>query len=387
MTDAFAVVVAALALSGGLLVTIPVPWGGDVPLGLTLAMALPALLPVGRLAIVDLSALILVAVVRSKALDRRSLARLILRLSAAVMSGAGAAIGFRAVSDTPGVLETAALSALAVLVSEMAWHLVRGDGTPTRFRSGLPVYLTLGCAAVLFADAVGSVGVAMASAAALPLVVARVAFRRYAEATTTLRQTVQALGLVPELAGLAPIGHSERAAFYAGEIADELGLDLRTIERILTATRLHHLGALRDDDADTSPADIALHGASILRSSGFPGDVADLVEQACADGFGAESGDLEAAIVRVATAFDHAVGENADGIDRSLALLSAVSLDSNGRRAAAALLARVASNPGLACEAIAVGGRFRDAAAGLDLALLVAEHAGGQILPFTNGRG
>lgn len=386
MTDVVALAVAVAALAGSLLVPIPVPWGGEVPLGLALAMALPALLPTGRLALVDVVALLVVVLVRRTTLARDDLLRLVLRLASALVAGGLAAEALRAGDAEPGVLLVATAASIAVLVAETAWILRRRPGAPARLRSGLPVYLTLACAAALFAVAVGEVGVAMAAVAALPLVVARVAFRRYAEATATLRQTVQALGLVPELAGLAALGHSERSAFYAAELADELGFDVPAIERIVTATRLHHLGAVGADEETPTPTDIASRGARILRDSGFPGDVADLLEAARADGFGADSGDLAAATIRIATAFDHALGEDPEGVNRSLALLSAVALDTNGRRAAAALLARVATHPRLVDDAIAAGARFRDAADGLDLDLLIAEHPDAQLLPFTNRR-
>jgi hypothetical protein len=387
VTDALAMAVAVATLAGSLLVTIPVPGWGGVPLGLALAMALPALLPAGRLAAVDLAALVAIIALQRTRITQGDLLRFVLRLASALAAGALAAEALRHGATPPGALLTATTGSTAVLLSETAWITGRGRGAPARFLSGLPVYLTLASAAALFAVAVGEVGVAMASVAALPLVVACVAFRRYADATATLRQTVQALGLVPELAGLAPLGHSERAAFYAAEVADELGFDVPTIDRIVTATRLHHLGAVGDDDDAPSPAGTAERGARILRDSGFPGDVADLLEEARADGLGVDSGDLAAATIRIATAFDHAVGEEPGALDRSLALLSTLSLDPNGRRAAGALLTRVATHPQLVLDAIAAGARFRDAAAGLDLDLLVAEDVDAQLLPFTNRRG
>lgn len=385
MADAVALVAAAVALTAGLLVTMPVPWGGSVPLGLTLAMALPALLPVGRVAAVEGVALLVAAVVLDRRVGRRPAATAARRVALDLGAGLGAAAAVRATTDGDHVLGLVAAAAVAVLAVELAWSLAGGPDGAARLRSAVPVHLTLACAGVLFAVAVDEVGVAMASVAAFPLLLTRVAFRRYAEATTTLQQTVQALGLVPELAGSAPLGHSERASRYAGAIARELGFDPPGVDRIVTATRLHHLGAVRHDegDAPTSPTEVATSGARILRESGFPGDVADLVQSARADGHGAGSVSLAAAVVRVATAFDHAVLDDPAGVDRGLALVSSIALDPYGRRAAAALLTLVATRPHLIEDVIASGERFRAAADGLDLEL-VAVRADADVLPFTH---
>ncbi|MCU1483349.1 MAG: phosphohydrolase [Actinomycetia bacterium] len=386
LADAVALLAATLVLAAGLVVTMPVPWGGRVPLGLTLALALPALLPAGRVAAVDGIALVLaLAVLHRRGDDRRRLARLGLRFALAMSAGLAAAAGVRAATDGEHVLAVAAAAAAAVLVVDLAWGLVGGTDGAARLRSALPVHLTLACAGVLFAVAVDEVGVAMASVAAFPLLLTRIAFQRYADATATLEQTVQALGLVPELAGLAPLGHSERAARYAAAVAIELGFDPPGVDRIVTATRLHHLGAVRHEDADapTSPTEVATSGARILRESGFPGQVADLLQAARADGFPADAPSLDAAIIRVATTFDHVVLDDPTAVDRGLALLSTVSLHQNPRRAAAALLAVVATNPDLVVDVIAAGERFRDAADGLDLEL-VAAPTEAHLLPFTH---
>lgn len=388
MSDVVALAVAAMALGAGLLVTIPVPWGGQVPLGLTLAMALPAILPLGRVAAVDVAGLAIALTVQRRRADRAERAHLAGRAALALAAGAAAVAAVGASTTGDHVLRAASAGAAAVLAGEIAWMLLRGRHAPRRLVSALPVYLTLACAGVLFAVAVDSVGVAMAAVAAFPLLLTRVAFRRYAEAASTLEQTVQALGLVPELAGLAPLGHSERATRYATAIAHELGFDEPGIARIVTATRLHHLGAVRHDEsaAPTGPADVAATGARILRESGFPGDVATLLDDARADGYGGDAPSLAAAVVRIATAFDHEVLDDPAAVNRGLALLSSVSLDPFGRRAAAALLTLVATDPGLVDEAVAAGARFRDAAEGLELETLVAEQAGAALLPFTHRR-
>jgi hypothetical protein len=132
--------------------------------------------------------------------------------------------------------------------------------------------------------------------------------------------------------------------------------------------------------------EIARQGAQILREAGFPGDVADLIEQARAGEPEGPAGSLEAAIVRVATAFDGLVADDETQADRALVLVSATSLDPDSRRVAAALLELVATRPLFVREAIMAGALFNEAASGLDLEALVASPVGGEILPFVRRR-
>jgi hypothetical protein len=360
------------------------PWGGEVPIGLTIVIALPALFDPARASGVAAAGLLLYLFADRHRMDAHEAAGRAGRYGLALTGALAVGAAMRHVDH----LVIVTVAAAVVVLAESFWWAVGGAGAPRRLRSALPIYATLACAGVLFGVAVEQVGVAMAAVAALPILVTRSAFRRYAEATATLQQTVQALGLVPELAGLAPLGHSERAAIYAEAVAAELGFDLPSRERIVIATRLHHLGAVQDGEgvAPTNPTEVAATGARILREAGFPVEVADLLEEARADGI-ASAPHLAAAVIRVATAFDHVVGDDPDAVDRGLALLSTLHLDRFGRRAAGSLLSAVATRPDLVLEAVTAGARFRDAAAGLDLDELVAETAGADLLPFTTRRG
>jgi hypothetical protein len=267
------------------------------------------------------------------------------------------------------------------------------DGQRLEVAPALPVYLTLVCGAALMAVATEQVGVAMATVAAFPLLITRFSFQRYAGASENVRQTVQALGLVPELAGLSPLGHSERTAVYADAICGCLGLPSPAKERVVTATRLARLGSVPfdpvdpdDDSPSPSPTDVATQGATILSEAGFPADVAALVNGARAGALDGDAPTLEAAVVRVAMTFDEIVGDDPALADRGLALVTGTALDPHTRRAAAALLELGATRPQLVADAIASGDRFRDAASGLDLESLLAGSTGGDILPFARRR-
>jgi hypothetical protein len=255
----------------------------------------------------------------------------------------------------------------------------------------MSVHLTIVCAGILIAVAVDQVGVAMAAVAAFPLLITRFSFDRHAGATDTLDQTVQALGLVPELAGLVPLGHSERAATYAIALSHALGLDRPAVTRVVTATRLHHLGSVPVEDGEDEgaaavdldvPHEIAAQGAHILREAGFPTDIADLLESADADTLDTRSPTLEAAIVRIASTFDEIVGSEPGEADRGLALVTANARDPYSRRTAAALLELVAGGT-IVRDAIASGDQFREAAVGVDLETVTGpRRVAAELLPF-----
>jgi hypothetical protein len=386
-------VVVALVVAAGLVVPARVPWGGTVPMGAAGVIAVVALLDRGEAAATLGVALLLGAVLLVCRVPRPHSTTMVARFAASMAGAYGAALLVGSIVD--GTLPTLAAAAAG------SGGLVVGDLAVARFgptrdprielRSALPVHLTLACAGTLIAVAVDQVGVAMAAVAAFPLLITRFSFDRHAGATDTLEQTVQALGLVPELAGLVPLGHSERSASYAVALSRALGFDRMATTRIVTATRLHHLGAVPveggDDAEEIAPGEVAAQGARILREAGFPNDVAELLETARADTLDAEAPTLEAAVVRVAATFDEIVGDDPHGADRGLALVSGAARDPHSRRAAGALLELVATRPHFVGDAVAAGDRFREAATGLDLESVTTRRGGpGEILPFTRPR-
>ena len=376
----------ALLVAAGVVLTVPVPWGGTVPIAVAAAVATIALiepeLAVSTLAVgFTFGSALLLAHAGPVALPG------IDRLGAGIAAALALdlLVDLAVVGEVP-VLGSTILSGAAMLVADIVVSHGVGGAHRIEVRSAVPVHLTLTCAGALVAVAVDEVGVAMAAVAAFPLLITRFSFQRYARAADTLQQTVQALGLVPELAGLAPLGHSERSAAYALALARELGLDRASATRVVTATRLHHLGAvpLEDgpEDAEDGPGEVAATGARVLREAGFPADVAKLLESARADAIDAPSGSLEAAIVRAAATFDEIVGEDAAAADRGLSIVSSAARDQHSRRAAAALLELVATRPTLVDDAVAAGDRFREAAVGLDLEAVGARRPAADLLPF-----
>jgi hypothetical protein len=379
----------ALIIGIGALVPVRVTGGRSLPVSVAPAIATIALRPH-----LDAAAILVVASVVSAVLlaAQRPVVDVGLTIARTAV-GTGAALGAVALADR---LAGSPLAPLAASVVASA-ALVVGDLVAARVLAGrsrldlqalLPVHLTLACAGILVAVAVDAVGVAMAGVAAFPLLITRVSFERHADATDTLAQTVQALGLVPELAGIAPLGHSERAAVYATALARQLRLDRAATTRVVTATRLHHIGAVPFDaedgpgSVDASAAEIAAQGARILRDAGLAADIADLLEVASADVLDATAPSIEAAVVRIASIFDELVGDDITAADRGLALVSASARDPHTRRVTAALLELASRGDELVIDSIAAGDRFREAAVGLDLETVTSSRNGADLLPF-----
>jgi hypothetical protein len=379
----------ALLIAVGLVVTVRVPWGGFVPMGGAAVIAAAALLTPLHAAATLTVGLMLGGVLQVCRVPRPAAIAAVNRYASSIVGAFVSVAGTHALmhGSVPTLVGAIAASVGLVVGDIAAVQLVTPPTHRFALRSAVPVHLTLACAGALVAVAVAEVGVAMAAVAAFPLLITRFSFDRYAGATDTLDQTVQALGLVPELAGIVPLGHSERSAAYAVALCRELGFDRRTTTRVVTATRLHHLGAVPfEDDAEHTlirPGEIAAAGARILREAGFPADVAALLESANADALDAQAHSLEAAVVRTAATFDEIVGEDPDGADRGLALVSGAARDPHSRRAAAALLELIATRDDLVRDAVAAGDHFRDAAVGLDLDAVTAARGGaGELLPF-----
>lgn len=381
-----------VVLAASLLVRIPVFWGGSVPVGYALLIALPSILTVGKLATVVLAALVVVAGITAVRDGAHQAGLAVARIGACAVAAAAGGLLIGLVVDDP--LVDAIGAALLLVPAELAvTRRLPVDGVTIDVRSALPVLLTVLCAAALITTTQAEVGWELTVVAALPLLITRFSFRRSVEAAETLRQTVQALGLVPELAGLAPLGSSERTATYARRIARHLRCRRDVEERIVTACRLRHLGAVPHDAEPAgeahateraglqTQAEVAGAGADILAEAGFPSRAVELVRRAGAGSVERAAPDAETAIVRVASAFDGIVGTDAALASRALGYVTATAVDPHTRLAAAALVELSVTETDLVSQAIAAGDAFRDAAAGVDLGPSSGEI--GELVPFT----
>lgn len=353
-------------VAGTMLLAVQAP-AGPVPLGYAIVIALTAVLS-GRefFPVVSLGLLLTVVplVVR---FGRGEAGSSVVRWGLASFVGGGMAAftKYLGASHSPrGTLLIVAVAGVSFLCVDLVTRNWRLPPTArrTNLRRAAPVYLSLLCAAGLIALASNHIW--MAIVAGLPLVLTRFAFDRYAAAEQAYRQTIKALSIVPEVAGVSPFGHGERSAVYAVALARELGLAEDAIERVATAARLHHIGYITLDDPDEAHGAnqllLARLGGDILRETEFLADVGDLVESVQND---AKMVTREAAVVRVATTFDDLVLEHPG---RAQGALELIAFHHSGPYIAAAVLAlrRVLENDSTILDrAVASGAPLTEAAA------------------------
>lgn len=155
--------------------------------------------------------------------------------------------------------------------------------------------------------------------AALPYAFAHVAFFRYLEARRTYGQTIRALSRIPEVAGLALDGHSDRTSALAVEAAQDLGLTPNEVVDVRYAALMHDIGRITLNEPSIlrrgfTDEDIARWGAEIVAESPYLANVAGLVarqhEPYRRPGEQRDpSLPLASKIIKAASAYDHATME------------------------------------------------------------------------------
>jgi hypothetical protein len=295
-TAAAVLVSIALVVGAGLLLEVDLPWGGQVPLGYAILIAVAVLVTPPATAVVAVLALVAAGAVRRRGLD-------VVVTAGGSVAAALAELVFESAVDTAASDVGILVEVVVVGSAFLAVDLVAGR---RRLDQVAPLYITLLCAAALLAVAYEQ-RAALSLVAAVPLLVTKYSFGRFSQARETYAQTTRALSLLPEVAGLTPLGHGERTAVYATALAEELGFDAPSVDRIATAARLHHIGhiSLHEPEERHGPVDGAELGrvsAELLRETGFLAGVADLVEEVQDGRVGATS--LEGAVIRVCSTLD-----------------------------------------------------------------------------------
>lgn len=366
--DGLVVAAVGVLVGATLLVVVEAPVG-SVPLGYALAISVAALANAGTYFSVLALALLVtlpVLVVRHGPEDtaRRAVRWLV----------AGCTCGLTVVvmrvlvpGSSPDVLLVHATVGGAVfLVVDLVGRSVLPTATAPamQVREAWPVHISLLCAAGLITVAFEK-DPWMPLVALVPLLMTKFAFDRYAAAREAYRQTIKALSIVPEVAGVTPMGHGERSAVYAVALARQLGLTTDAIERVATAARLHHIGYVTLDNPEEARTyedrmRLAKQGGDILRETEFLSDVGELVESVHA----LEVTSREAAIVRIATAFDQLVLEDPARALGALQLINFHHSDDPYGAAAALVLRQVLEeDPSVVDRAIASGAPLIEAAA------------------------
>lgn len=198
----------------------------------------------------------------------------------------------------------------------------------TRARTGRPYALPLReepralpgvgaavCAtAAATAPAVAVAGLWALPVLAVPLLLVQHSFRRRAGIRATRRQTVASLARTTETAGYTPAGHARQVALLSGAVGRELRLSGPSLTVLEYAALMHDIGQLSLLDAVPAGATeplpeaerrrIALLGGAVVRQTGVPDEVAEVVERQ-ADPYREQP--LPARIVRAVNAYTELV--------------------------------------------------------------------------------
>ena len=179
-----------------------------------------------------------------------------------------------AFTPTPRMLTALALSGVAMIVVHELTVFARSYRFPPVGGADLALVasgmlMAIGFRGVQARQSVGLWSVALFS---IPLLAAWYSFERLAVISRTSAQTIEALSVVPEMAGLSSHGHAERVADLSVRVGDALGLRRRDLDDLRAAALLHHLGHLCLDaeemrDRPIEPAEVAEKGAEILRQT------------------------------------------------------------------------------------------------------------------------
>lgn len=174
---------------------------------------------------------------------------------------------------TAAAVRTAGPGRLRRAPSRMLWREAMRDA---------PASAALFAGGALFGIAFPAMSWWAVPLASAPYAFSHVSLERLARTRSTYRQTIGALGRIPEAAGMSPAGHASRTSDLAVAVAGELGLGPRDVERIEFAGLLHDVGrvALNDPsivEAGYSEADVAAWGAAIIQEAPTLEPVASIV--------------------------------------------------------------------------------------------------------------
>lgn len=182
-----------------------------------------------------------------------------------------------------------------------------------------PVVVSILASATLFGLTWPDMGVWALVVAGMPYAFSHLAFVRYDSTRITYGQTIRALAQIPEVAGLAPAGHSTRTSELAIAIAREVGLHPKEVAQVEYAALMHDVGRITLSEpailkAGYTDEDIARWGAQIIAEAPYLARVAELVEHQHAPYRrpGVERDpDVPTAskVIKIASAYDQAVNE------------------------------------------------------------------------------
>ncbi len=331
----WAVVVLTGAMAGGHLIRVPAPNGEDLYAGAAVAAAAPLLLddPAAVGVVYAFGMLGSWLVLDLRGLDRAKLRSFLLAEAGALAAFASAFYGMEAVFRQGNVTgQWTELGAIAT--GALTWFLVGAllhalVGFEER-RHGLrymwllamadwPVVMSLFATGALFAFSWPVIRWWAFPVALMPYGFSHVAFMRSAGTRVTYGQTIRALARIPEVAGLAPTGHSVRTAELAVAVGQDLGLAPSDVIELEYAALMHDIGRITLNEpailkAGYTDEDVARWGSQIVAEAPYLHRVASYVRsQHRPYRHPGEERDeslgLSAKIIKVASAYDQAVAE------------------------------------------------------------------------------
>lgn len=235
-------------------------------------------------------------------------------LTAIRLGAAVAAMGaFQAVADLMRgedgrwiVLVALAAAGIAEIVVDEVLHVVRARRLylSTHGRSADLALITSGMLMSVGYRGIGShegMGLWGPLLFSIPLLAAWYSFERLASIRRTYEQTIGALSVVPELAGLVRPGHAERVAALSVQLGRELHLSVSELDYLRAAALLHHLGGLCLDDPEVrgrpiEPSEVTDKGAEIMRQTDYLRPAGDMLAS--------DTASVGSQILRVASAYD-----------------------------------------------------------------------------------
>ena len=286
-----------------------------LPLSFVFVMVLVRAANTAEFAIVIVSAFALLLVLRPADPLVGRFALTFSRLIGAACALAAYQLVLRAPADTAGVGVVMAALTLAGMVEigidDATWMIRKRHLSWTV--DGRLADLALIASGVLMSVAYQGVGNANGMGLwapllfSIPLLAAWYAYERLDAIKRVHEQTIVALSVLPELAGLTIEGHAERVADLSVALGRELGVDRQDLDYLRNAALLHHIGYLCLDVSEgtdsLSSSEATEKGAEILRQAGYLAPVADLLA--------ADGGGIGGQILRVASTYDElASGEN-----------------------------------------------------------------------------
>ncbi len=196
------------------------------------------------------------------------------------------------------------------LASRYLWLLALEDWT---------VALTIFTGGALFGMTWFVMGLWAFAVAILPYAFSHLAFVRYTSTRITYGQMIRALAQIPEVADLAPRGHSARTADLAVAVAREIGLHPVEVTDLEYAALMHDVGRITLTEpailkAGYTDEDIARWGAQIIAEAPYLQEVSEYVRvQHNPYRRPGEAKDPDvpmiSKIIKVASAYDQAVHE------------------------------------------------------------------------------